>query len=264
MVKDQAPFEKRQTAVDYSLSPEQITNYEQQLASLIDEKIGLADDVYAIWMEPSSSFANIVRTYEKTFWHDIDEIMAPHEDDSLFLALFDARGDVGKVVHGFRVSRGSQEFQNDESDSTGIVLIDDIVNSGQGFTAAEFRAYYRNKGIDLSKCLSVETNFKVQRAEHYNGLPMSQIGYIAIFDLIKDSLDDDLCIFASINNLATQSFQLVGIQYEPIAGREDLKIPVSEGEFDDDYTGVALPPTKKNVDIFTNLIPFAAPSIRVE
>lgn len=125
--------------------------------------------------------------------------------------------------------------------------------------------YYTERGVDIADCVSVETNFKVKKAEHYNGLPMSQVGYVAIFNQLEEALQaNPLFVFASVNSQAVQSFALVGLEYEPIAGRSDLRIPVSEDEFDDDYTGVAIPSTPKNLEVFKSLTPLGAQSVDVK
>lgn len=250
----------------YDLIPSEITNLESQLAEAINDMLPDIDGVFAAWVDRNSAFANVVRTYEKNFWHDIDDIMAPHEDRSKFLLLLDMRN-VGDphVVHVFRVSDGLAESEMEVADSTGIILIDDLINSGQNFTRNDFVDFYQQKGVKISDCVSVETNQKIKRAEHYNGLPMSQIGYIAIFEKLQPALrEGNVFVFASVNKDAIESFKLVGLEYESIAGREDLKIPVSEGEFDNDYTAVAIPSSSENLKIFTSLVPLGAVAIDVK
>ncbi len=53
-----------------------------------------------------------------------------------------------------------------ETDSTGLIIIDDIINSGQNFSIDNFITYYKNRGINLEDCVSVETNFKIKKQKN--------------------------------------------------------------------------------------------------
>ena len=76
--------------------------------------------------------------------------------------------------------------------------------------------------------------------------------------------EGNAAIFAHLNKPAIVSLNSVGVEYESIMGREDLKTPtVGENPFDDHYKPVAIPANTKNLEIFSNLIPFAAPKVNL-
>src|SRR5690606_22973665 len=116
-----------------------------------------------------------------------------------------------------------------------------------------------------------ETNLrrKGEKPENYNGLPLSQVGYISLFKLVesKGLSVGEAAIFAHLNKAAIVSLQAVGAEYEPIAGREDLKTPtiLADGskDFDFDYKPVAIPATPQNLKVFGELTPFAAPQMAI-
>jgi hypothetical protein len=187
----------------YDLTNDEIKQYENEIAGIINEQ--LCEDhlgVCAVWIDSSSKYADIIRTYEKSFVDDINEIMVDHESRSLFLAIVDMRGSSPRVARVSRLScpPASEDATVGEG-KTGIALVDDVIDSGQGLDATEFHEFYKDKGVDLTRCLSVETNKKVFRAEHYKGLPLAQIGYLAIFHKLEQlRAGEPSYIFAAVNS----------------------------------------------------------------
>lgn len=260
---------ERQTELDihprYDLNEQEIEQLESELAERLRDR---EDNLYALWIPPTSKYADIIRTGETKHWPEMSAIMETHEGESIFLAMFDTRGGMNKVVHGFRVSRSPANGFGADENHTGIVLIDDIIDSGQNLTAQEFREYYQSKGINLAQSPSVETNFRIQKTEKYNGLPLTQIGYIAIFQTLAEGGEevevDKAAVFASLNQVAVDSLSAVGLDFEPVVGRQDIKTPVADGEFDDDYTPVAIPANANNLKVFEGLVGFAAPVVQLK
>ncbi len=262
----------------HDLSELELQSVEQDLKEAVIEKFGADEGVFAIWLGSSTHFANAVRTLEANQWPEMPEVMKEHENTSMFLAIFDTRNGIDNIVHAFRVSGAGFKDDNvtisdktTDSDSTGIVLIDDVIKSGQGFTAEDFRGYCQDVGIDLSKCMSVETNFRVgKKAEKYNGLPLTQVGYIALFKLVEsmDIKNGDAAIFASLNEVATISLGAIGAEFGFLAGRDDLRTPSFDEKgnpcFDDDYTLVCIPATDHNLGVFGNLTNFGAPQMTIK
>jgi hypothetical protein len=126
-------------------------------------------------------------------------------------------------------------------------------------------------GMDLNKCVSVETNFRVgEKVERYNGLPLTQIGYIALFKLVEHMgiKDGDAAVFAALNKDATNSLSFMGATFEPLAGRQDLRTPSTDDDgnpcFDDDYKLVCIPASPTNLEVFGKLEGFAAPQLYVD
>lgn len=262
----------------YDLSAEELQAREQELVRTVKKKFDDQDDLYAVWISPESPYADILRAQESFYWEHIQEIMAPHERQSLFLALVDTREGSDKIVHGFRISGGGVFTEDDrrvaqdieiDPNSTGLVLIDDLINSEQGVTAEDFRGYYQARGFNVSKFISVETNFRrpgmEERVPRYNGLPASQVGYLALFQFCdrEDLGVNESAIFASINHASVMSLGLVGLEYESIVGRDDLRTPVEDGKFDSDYKPVMIPASEKNISIFRTISKLAAPSLRL-
>lgn len=257
-------------AYDYGVSADEIRDIEIALAEDLQAVGGDEGSLFAVWTGPTHPLSDVVRTYEIGYWETIDEIMAEHEQRSRFLSLFDTRAGRNRIVHGFRVSQADPQIDDlasrGELTSTGIVLVDDIINSGQNFTAQEFYDYYTSRGYDPTKFLSVETNFRIEKTPRFNGLPPAQIGYLAIFNLAERDIDqaDESAIFASLNRPATVSLNAVGVEYGPIAGRQDLRTPLTEGEFDDSYTTVSIPGSAHNLELFRQLQPISAPAIYLD
>lgn len=271
------PQEQIERQPNYYLSPEELGQLQEDLVKEVEAVYGKKEDVYAVWIEPHHRLADLVRTQEAKIFPEIPEVMEDYEDQSMFLALLDTRDGLNHVVHAFRISgtglkdkvlEGAAVEVADEN-KTGIPLVDDILDSGQDITAQEIKEYYQEHGIKLAKCLSVETNFRIEKVARYNDLPVSQAGYIALFQLAEkqDVSNGDSAIFAHLNTDAINSLSMVGIEYTPIAGRQDLKTPTvgkdGSKDFDDHYSPVAIPASQKNLDIFGQLVPFAAPSLYV-
>src|SRR5205814_9346276 len=99
-----------------------------------------------------------------------------------------------RVVHAFRVSspdiaqpkssgrhrKVDARHPGRKSDKINIAFIRDLVESGQ-VTDRQIADYYAGKHVDLSQCLSVETNFRVgEKVEAMNGLRTTDLGYLAI------------------------------------------------------------------------------------
>lgn len=264
-----------QALPDYDISAEALADGQQQLVAKAYEQFGEREDLFAIWIRPSHPLANVVRTLEKQTFPEIEDVMDGYEDQSMFLAVVDTRDNANRIAHAFRISGASLDTSGSvvanaefSEGRTNIVLIDDIIQSEQGLSSQDFEDYYKNKGMDLSKCLSVETNWRVgEKSPKYNDLPLSQIGYLSLFKLIeaRGVTDGEAAVFAHLNSDAIHSLQATGIEYEPIAGRADLKTPTVEPDgsrsFDDHYQPVCIPATPTNLGVFEQLSAFAAPQM---
>lgn len=264
----------------YNLSELEIANGESELSRIVQEQFGEKQDVYALWIDSRHPLSNVVRSIElQEYFDEIEDVMRDYEDQSMFLTLYDTRGERGRIAHIFRISgaglddeKGVIAQHERDANRTGIVLIDDIINSGQNFTAQDFYDYYDKIGLDVDRCISVETNLKRKAVEtdKYNGLPLSQIGYISLFKLVeaRGLAVGEAAVFAHLNSAAIISLQAVGMEYEPIAGRDDLKTPTvnkdGSTDFDEGYKPVAIPATTKNMQIFHDLSAFSAPQVYVK
>jgi hypothetical protein len=258
-------FDDNAGTVRYDLSPEEIEALETSMSEEVRERFGDKEDLYTLWIRPDHEYADIVRTHETEFWPDMEKIMAEHEEESLFLALFDTRKGLNKVVHGTRVSRPRTSIESQDDEQTGLIVIDDVINSGQDFTAQEFRDYYASRNFDLSKSFTVESNLRIRHTDKYNGLSVADVGYLSIFKMLERSNvgTDESGVFASINTLSANSLEDAGVEFEPLVGRADLKTPLADGKFAEDYELVCLPTSKKNLELFRSLDELAAPEIDI-
>lgn len=250
----------------YDMSEAELDSLEQELFTYIEEESGGAPDVYTVWLQPDHPFSNIIRQHEVEIFPEIPEIVEEYEDLCLFLAVVDMRASSPKVVHGFRFSGKLDEDKEipPEVAKTGMPFIDDIIQSGQGLTTEGFTEYYEQNGIDLNKCISVETNFRIREADDYNGVPISQVGYLALFNHVDElGVDSDASIFAHLNTPAIKSLGAIGVTHQDIAGVPKLKTPTIGGEFDTNYSPVDIPFSKENVEIFRQLAVICAPKIEV-
>ncbi len=189
--------------------------------------------------------------------------MSDQDQDSHFLLVVDTRDPSTQGVK--RVSRLNFAVPNPrDAHQTGMGIIDAVLDSDQSLTLDDFLQYYQERGVDIHTCFSVETNKLVERAERYNELPLAQIGYLAMFKKIDQLRQGGLSyIFAAINQDSIDSFRLIDLQDEPLAGRDDIRTPDGEGGFDAHFYTVALPTTEHNLNIFTAIAQFSAPEIDI-
>ena len=256
---------------NYHLDEAELEAAKQELYGRIEETQGDKKDLFAVWIQPSDPLADIVRTEERAFFPEMEELIEDYEDLCVFLAVVDGRGDEKKLVHAFRFSgqrKDTKEVDDNGDAVTGMPFIDDIIQSGQGLTTEDFVSFYEAQGTDLSKCISVETNFKIEAVDEYNGVPVSQIGYLALFNLVDSTSpnlgENEAAIFAHLNIPAIKSLSAAGVEYEDLAGVPGLRTPtVGETKFDDKYQPVAIPSTVGNVEVFRVLATIGAPEISI-
>lgn len=264
----QGQLEQSFSVDPYNLTEAQFKELEERLLAKVDAESD-QQAVHAVWMRHDSEFASLVRTLESAQFPEIADVMEPFENQSVFLALVDNRPDATRIVHAFRLtSLGLAGMEIPEGDTTGVALLDDIADSEQGVTASQIKRYYEEKEIDLTKCVSVETNFRVgEKVATETGLPVSQLGYLAIFRALERMgiEENKSAVFAHLNVPAVSSLSAVGIEWNPIVGRDQLKTPTVDEDgskgFDIKYTPVEIPGTARNMQVFRDLMPFAAPEV---
>ena len=255
----------------YDLSPEELAEREAQIVDLVRQKHG--NVVCSVWASPTSPFADFVRTEEIAKFPEIAELMESYEDESAFLLMVDARPEAGWVARGTRIASPVFTLGKRPGAAEGSInmpLVQGMIDSGQ-VTAKELIDYYAEKGINLDNCVSVETNRRIRASERVNGVPLAQLGYLAMFTFalgLGSSRESDKvssCILAHINDETKRSFDFLGLgdNYEPLAGREDLHTPTSGGEFDDSYVPVAFFGTQQAKEVFGNLAAFMPPEMHV-
>jgi GNAT superfamily N-acetyltransferase len=250
----------------YDLTPEQIEYEEKKLVNEVRERVGDKQGVWGVWLPAKMPAANMIRTWETEYFPELPDVVNDEvENDSLFYALVDTREDEGRIIHAARITGVGHEpfsnkdevskIQNSQHTETPFAGMNELISAGV-FTADEFYTYYQSKGIDLTKCVAVETNFRVgKKAERFNGLSGAEIAYLAFFRLVEKKQPgfDQGGVFASINRASLISFKRVGLDYEPILGRDDLRYPAPDGNGKDFYTPVLLPYRQKNIELFGSI-----------
>ena len=229
---DSTEDDTNNTPPKYDLTPEELNELETGLVNLAKEKYP-EDGLVSVWISPRNKFANLVRVHEASYFPEVEEVSEEDENHTLFLAVVDTRPSSNRIVHAATVTGVSYKSEKeslidgpDQTDeTTGLYTIDSLIEMGN-FTAQEFYNYYQEKGIDLKKCISVETNFRVgEPVEKYNGFRPSDLAYLTFFKMVekRNPAADSAMIFATINRAQAISFQRIGLIYEPLMGRNDLR-----------------------------------------
>lgn len=262
--------EALQFSYDYHMTPNEFIRTQ---SSIIEEVEYLSDGlpgVYGVWIGQDTPYANAIRSLEEQTkeFKGIEAVVTDEvEQRSVFFALVDTRAGANRIIHATRLS--GSVFQDgeakgiNEANSTGFIAIDELTETDQGFTADDFYRFYESIGVDLTKCVGVETNFTVgERSESgVPGLRVSDLGYIAIFNqLVEAGLEvDRSSVFAFVNSKTENSLAAVGVVMEPLVGRADLRAPSLEGGLTDDFRPVRIPLDQATVDRFTEMSVLGVP-----
>lgn len=242
----------------YDLTPEELKTLESEFIHSIEER-GITDGIVATWVTPFHRFADIPRVYESQYFPEVEELSDQETENSLYLVLVDMREGEKRPVHSTIISRQniSKEGLSSNSDvdkgETGFYVIDDLIKTGN-FTAEEFRDYYETKGFDLSKCISVETNFRIgDKVSRYQGVRVPELSYMVVMGMFFDANPEigKSAVFASINRMSALSFKMAGLKYEPLMGRTDFV--TSEAARGLIYHPVCIPYDDDNHPVFEKL-----------
>ncbi len=216
-----------------------------------------SQEIVACWIGAASSFADLARGLEAAQFPEMPELMARHEAKATFLALVDSRPDQSRVVHVMRLSSTAIDA---DGQCTGPALVDVLVASGQGLTWTVVRDYFDQAGIEHSRCIAVESNFRVgPKVDTPSGLPTADIAYMSIYNewLQFGGLPDRSVIFAHVNRASLISFRRIGFEVRAAFAREELRTPTLGGGFDESYQPVEIPLSPLNARLFEELRPLA-------
>lgn len=263
------------SAPNYHLESQEFDKLQREIVLEVKNHFNQKPGIYGAWIHHSHPFSNIIRTLEANTpeFIGIEKIVTDEiEQRSRFFALIDTRRGADRIIHATRISGAAfgdfeqQDSDRNEGQSTGFIAIDELIDSDQDFSLKDFLDYYEKRGVNLNSCISVETNFTVGEKVKTDipGLRVSDLGYTALFTLLerKGLEPNRTSVFAFINENTSHSLGTVlGIEFEPLAGRDDLKVPGIEGGFDDRFWPVRIPITDKVVDIFTQLKEVAAAEV---
>ncbi len=261
--------------VNYHLDMEAQDMLQKKLVGLVKETFP-QEGIYGAWIDSNHELSNLIRTFEANTpeFRGIEQFVDDSvEARSKFFALVDTRYGNDRVIHATRVSGEvfSEKFINrkisQKNRGTNFIVINELIESGQGLTAEEFSSFYESIGINLNKSLGVETNFTVgERVDtHVPGIRVSDLGYIAIFLLLerKGFKPDETYIFANVNSNTIRSMTPLGFKFEHIADRKDLKCVASDGNLTDEFRPVGIPLTYDIVELYKSLRQFAAKELEI-
>lgn len=247
----------------YDLSPEELAAASDELLRRVRAEAGGAP-VAVAWIAPDHPLADVVRALEARWFPDIAGFTSPEvEARCRFLVVADIGGP-SSIAHVMRTStlRGGPD---PAPGTVGIPMADEVVEANEGITAEEVVAHYRDRDVDLRRCLAVETNIRVSASPASpTGLRWSDHAYIAVFQEVMRGPEGERGIFAHLNEAAVRSLGAIGVTHEPFARREGLRSPAAqEGTFDDRYAPAFIPSTPGNVGVFRDLEALASPLVRV-
>lgn len=250
----------------YDLSDDELDARRSELVAAVAAG-ATGSEVGVAWVPPGDPGADVVRTSEAQVFPDIAGFMTDAvESRCRFVAVVDLAQGAHRLVHAFRVSSLRFGPSGDGGDSViGIPMVEEVVEANPPITMDEVVGHYRDRGIEMSDCVAVETNFRIAPdGTAPSGLRWSDYGYIAVFrELVRDlERPGDRGVFAHLNAAARHSLGAVGIEPEAFAGRSGLRSPAGqEGTYDDRYAPSFLHATEAHVQVFRDLEPVAAPEV---
>jgi hypothetical protein len=212
----------------YDLEDRELRALETSLVKLV-KLAGCEDGLGAAWIRHDDPHANVVRTYEAKLFPEVAEVSAEDERRTVFLALVDTRTGSNCVIHAGAISGPLDVQPAEDGDKTSFIAIDALIEAGN-FTADEFRTYYSDRGINLSACVAIETNFQVGvRAERWRGRRPSDLAYFCFLESVvkRGGLIGHAGGFATINRKQTSAFERIKLRFEPLMGRRDFITPES-------------------------------------
>lgn len=250
----------------YDLTPTEIDEERARLLDHVASEAG-TEPVVVAWVHPDASAANVIRTMEAEVFPEITAFMSDEvEERSRFLVVVD-RAEEPRLVHVFRVTGGRFGPAPASGDVIGIPMVDEVIEANDDVTAAEVLAYYREHGIDLWRCIAVETNFRIAGGRAASGLRWSDYAYLGAFGELMRGEDypNDRGIFAHMNEPAVRSLAAIGVTSDPFAGRPELRSPAAqEGTYDDRYSPLFIPPTPEILGVMREIVPLAAVEVVIE
>jgi hypothetical protein len=249
--------------IRYDLSPEERGELETELASLAVKQYGPdGPGLYGLWVPYDSPYANISRTYENEYFPEANEVDLSVEQNSEFYLVIDTRDGKHRAAHSATIT-GVTEFKRENELPTDMVVIDDLVEMGN-FSHRQFYQYYIDKGVDVTKCIGVETNFRIgDKTPALNGVRVVDLAYLAMMHRLLQRNPEMFTAgaFASINIDSIISFKNFGLQYEPLMGRTDFvtKEEASGRKFEP----VFIPYNQANFDLFKSMESLLLPEVKI-
>ncbi|HKU18860.1 MAG TPA: hypothetical protein VJP80_06335 [Candidatus Saccharimonadales bacterium] len=252
----------------FDLSEIELSKLESSMLDRVRQTHG--NKLCAVWIKSDMPEANLLRAREAQALPDVnvENLFSPHESNSYFLAMVDARRRVNRVIRGTRIT--GRQFNPDRRNGDGhdgngldMAMLSDMVVDGE-ISAEELRHYYNQSGgIDLNKSFAVETNFRIgERAPRRFGvMSMAALSYLCMYRRVvnNDFQASDVAIFAHANRATLESLDHAGVDTELVAGRR-LHTPAGTSEadrYDDKFTPIAMLNTNHTARSMSKLRIFA-------
>ena len=137
-------------------------------------------------------------------------------------------------------------------------FVTDLIDADPDLSLDDVKDYYDQQDIKIERVLSVETQFRL--GAQLEPVRSADLAYLSLFKLV----DEFSCagVVAHLNGAAMTSFKRIGLDWQPFAGRVDLRTPTVEEDgsvgFDDDYHPVYMP-LGSNVELLRGLSAFTPP-----
>lgn len=229
----------------YDLSDQEMATVEADLVQAVRDRTSATP--VALWMDAGHPGADLVRTLEARAFPEILGFSTPDvERRCRFLAIVDLATDPAAIAHVVRISsaRFAPATDDDAGPSWGIPMVEEIVAANDGITLDEVEAHFTARGVDLTCCIGIETQYRLLDTQPPTGIRWSDYGYIAVLRMMRRlPQDPERCgMFAHLNPATLRSLAVAGFVHEPFAGRDDLRTPGPEpGTFDDRYVPAFIP-----------------------
>ena len=248
------PFER-----DYNMSIADRESMEAELVEMAREEHG--ETITAIWVSSNSVYSNFIQTTEARYFPEVAELDESYDMSQDMFMLVDTRPEDPKILHATTVMEyaGTGRMQ----DRTGFYTVDSLAAKGN-FTLDEFREYYMDQGVDLEKCLAVETNFKVhpkaRRYERFFG--SADLANIIVYqELLRRGAEiGSAVVFATVNDAQARSLDRTGIQIDKLMGRD--KFNTEEADHGIKSSPIALVANRATADFFDS-VQVELPEIRI-
>lgn len=258
--------------IKYDVSSSDACRYTEDLVSDLRPKVDAEDTAVAVWLPSSGNYPNLMRSLEvDNGFPEMPEVMKGVEEQCRFLAVVDLSPQQARVVHAIRVSSVLENASLESEGPIGVVLLDELVESGQ-VESEYIRRYYKERGVSLPDSLGVESNFRIDgKGPMYNGVKAADLAYIALFNQLGTPANGTIpAVFAHLNNSAKGSLERNGVKVEPLlglGGDDALQTPtIHDGVtgFDSRYNPYQILGVPSNMELFKALGAFGVKELTLD
>lgn len=215
----------------FDLDTEELRAVELEMSDNARELFG--DTVSIAWVSADHPFSNFFRTHESRYFPEVEETDPEYDVNQVYLAVVDTRDGRSEVVHGASLMGFREVLDADgevDQSKTGLYTVDSLIEYGN-FSRSEFEAYYSGVGIDFSQSIGIETNFRTsEKFERFFGMKSSDLAYLTVVNslIAGNAPIGKTLVFATINQMQIDSLSRVGVDIEPLMGRDDFRTEEAE------------------------------------